>query len=232
MTLLELITTLRTSILDDTGGDVVTDWTVDDSDCLWSNDELASYFDRAQREYCRRRAIRDTSSTVTDVTLVAGTAAYALDPVIKSVEEIAVVSNGDPIDRLYQDEYPADINGLTWADGSTKYYTLLERTLTLYPTPTADDALKLTVRRSPTATLTWASSDESPEINADDHDALLDWAAHLAYLKHGADTRDPDLSGRHQGLFTQRVGPRRNTQEQFIRAHHANRRLRTRAQPF
>ncbi len=233
MTLADLLTRLRTDFLDDTGGDVVTSWTTDDEDCLWSNAELVRHLDAAQNEFCERLAIRDASTpAVVDITLVDGTAKYALHASIISVEEVTLASTGAPVCKLYEEERAAMYQTVNDLD-DVKYYQedIDARSLRIWATPSAADTLNMVVLRRPINAMVWSdwatAGSTTPEIDAHFHESLLYWAAHLALLKADSDTRDMEMSGRYQGKFTQIVGPRRTAQEQHIRKQAANRAHRT-----
>jgi hypothetical protein len=46
----------------------------------------------------------------------------------------------------------------------------------------------------------------SPEINEQYHEGLLNWAAHLAYMKNDSETYNTDKAKYYENLFTAQFG--------------------------
>lgn len=243
MTLLELIYLARQR-LDDYGGDTGTVpagfsyyWEADDAGCLWRNAELTHFANSACNELAHRIPIVDsTTAEVAQINLVAGRATYPVDSRILAIDSVVLASTGVPLVKIHDAQErsqwsdPAD---QTYADASIvqQYRGDLDAaSLTVYATPTVTDTLRMTVRRLPLEPLTWASrSAEIEEFPSRYHEALIDWVCMLAYLKRDADTMNYEASGRHQGLFTDAVGPRINFRHAAVLKDVAGRRLRTRA---
>lgn len=102
-TIRDIIRDCRIDILDDFPGDAVAyDWTYDDEGHLWSNRELVSFLDDAQKEFARRRPIHDATTTeITQYTVSAGTQpSITLDSRILYVESVTLQS------RIDAEEYP------------------------------------------------------------------------------------------------------------------------------
>jgi hypothetical protein len=243
MTLLELIYRARLR-LDDLGGDTGTPsapytyyFEEDDSGCLWGNQELISYVNSARNEFAHRLPLRDsTTEELTEITLMADVATYAIDPRILAIDSVVLASTGEPLfklsdadDRsLWRDPYDTSYNEPTSVE---QYRTdFNDYILTVYATPTEEDTLNLAVRRLPLDTLLWEDANlEIAEPAARYHEALLEWVCMQAYLKRDADTFNAELAGRHQGLFTDAVGPRIQFSHAAVRREVAGKRLRTRA---
>lgn len=228
--LLELVTRLRQR-LDDFGGDSEL-WKTDDAGCLWSNLELSTYLSEAETEWVRRRqGLRDrTTAAVCEIALVIDQADYALDPRVLSVDSVWL--NDDSLTKIFQNDVEG---GLTASPTTVTYYQedAEEGLLRLYATPDATGTLKLAVRRLPLTPMSWVDAAGAalvtPEINARAHFDLIDWAAHLAYLKQDADTEDMQKAGYHQGRFSQRAGDVRSAKEERMLKDTANARLRVRS---
>jgi hypothetical protein len=76
-------------------------------------------------------------------------------------------------------------------------------TLTLILAPSVDDIAQLVVSRIP---LTPFTLQTSPEIEERYHEGLMDWAAHLAYMKNDSDTLNLNLSKFYEGKFIEQFG--------------------------
>ncbi len=243
MTLLELIYRVRLR-LDDFGGNTGAPsapytyyWEEDDSGCLWRTDELVVFVNSARTEMAHRLPLHDsTTEELTEITLMEDVAGYAIDPRILAIDSVVLASTGAPLiklsnadDRsLWRDPYDTTYSEPT----SVEHYRtdFNDYILTVYATPTEADTLNLAVRRLPLDTLLWEDANlEIAEPAARYHEALIDWVCMQAYLKRDADTFDKELAGRHQGLFTDAVGPRIQFTHDAIRKEIAGKRLRCRS---
>ena len=201
MTLQELLTLLRESILNDRS-----DRVDGSSDYLWTDATLVSYINEAQRRFAvRSLVLRDASTSgLTQVTLVAGQAIYPLHEDVLAVLsakpanlEADLTRVGHAVLAAYRaptDQWidPTGYTGLPAgpslaystdeglsADANDSFGVV---TLRVYPTPTAQQAgevIKLRVVRKPVR-LTIDNLDAVPEIPEDHHIEMLDWAAYLA----------------------------------------------------
>lgn len=255
MTLLELLANLRANLYDvpDRGPpppEVTYTWEVDDALCLWKNAELMVYLNEACNELARRQPIRDDArSAMTRLSLRPGTARYNYSPRILAIDDVRLETDGIPLTKLSMaDEWNRRSDGADprapWGvdrnhdPGKPYYYSLdtNERVMTLYDTPSEIDYLLLTVRRLPKDPLNWDQrATQIPEFPEHIHDALLLWAAVMAYRKRDSDTGaqiNAELSGFYQGQFTQSVGPRISFVTEATRKEVAGKRLRTRAQYY
>lgn len=243
MTLLELIYLARQR-LDDYGGDTGTVpqnytyyWEADDTGALWKNAELVAYANAACNELAHRIPIVDSTTVdVTQIDLEIGTATYAIDPRVLAIDSVVLASTGVPLVKIHDAQERSqwsDPLDQTYADASVvQHYRddLDAASLTVYATPTMTDTLRMTVRRLPLDSWTWADrKNEIEEFPSRYHDALVNWVCMLAYLKRDADTMNYEASGRHQGLFSDAVGPRVNFKHMKILKDVAGKRLRTRA---
>ena len=208
MTLLELVTYLRRSLLDDVGGTSVAweDLTEDDaaSDQLrWSNEELTRFINEAQNRVCADAlAIKDSSTFSIDV--LAGTSEYTLDSRILQVKGIYLGSLGkELIEQEYEDIYTRQ-NWRTVTGTPTHYMLDIDTgKIRLYPTPEADDTVNLVVYRLPLQQLDWELNDiQSSELRAEYQIPMLNWAAYLAYQKDEANTFDPQRATYFRQLYT------------------------------
>jgi len=76
-------------------------------------------------------------------------------------------------------------------------------TITFILAPSADDIAALVVSRIP---LTPFTLQTSPEIEEKYHEGLMDWAAHLAYMKNDSDTLNLNLAKVYETRFDRAFG--------------------------
>ncbi len=174
---------------------------------LWDDDELTLYLEDAEFEAAIRADLIEESSndTYCSVALVADQNEYTLDDLIYEVVRARVSGGSHYLERTSREVL--DVKHFAWDEdsGTPREYFLRDgNKLTVYPTPTEDGTLKLTVLRAP------VSMDTSPEINRRHHMRLLDWVYYRAYSKHDADTYDKRLAATHQALFEMYFGPRKD----------------------
>lgn len=202
MTLADLLSELRDNLLHDKSDQIS-----GASDYLWSDKTLVRYINEAQRRFARRSlCLRDAvTSAATQVTTVAGQAAYPLHASVIAVLSVQMTgdrqdlaraghdglnSHQSPDGRLFD---PAQLAGLppgkplAWttdegvladANGSLSLVNLQ-----LYPVvaaPYDGVVAKLRVVREPINDLTLKNTAAYPEIPAAHHLDMLDWAAYLA----------------------------------------------------
>lgn len=243
MTLLELVYLARQR-LDDLGGDTGTVpvdytyyWEYSDASCLWTNAELTAYANAACNELAHRIPIVDsTTDDITQIDLEVGTATYAIDPCILAIDSVVLASTNVPLVKIHNAQERSqwiDPLDQTYADALIvqQYRDDLDSlSLTVYATPTVVDTLRMTVRRLPLIPLVWADRDEEiEEFPPRYHPALIDWVCMQAYMKRDTDTLNYEASGRHQGLFSDAVGPRTSFQHAAILKDVAGKRMRTRS---
>lgn len=255
MTLLDLVATLRRR-LDDLGGDTgpaptgyTYYWEYDDGDCLWPNADLVSLIIEAQNEFCRRRPLRGAMQ----LAITAGTTDYAirepdvgfgLNATILSIQAIHRQATGQPVRKIdkrhldpavayppvsfYQEDAPV-LNDYSPPSGAI----VAERSIRILGTPEAAETLVLTVERLPDAWYVpdWDSRKlGEPEIDPQFHRVLVEYAAHLAFLRRDFDTYNPDLAAQALALFDRTVGPLQSAVDWEWRRRKANTRPRATAQ--
>lgn len=206
MNLLALVTFLRTSILDDTGGTGV-EWEGigredDDADMLrWSNEELVEFIDEAVRQVYRRiLPVKDSSL---DIAITAGVSTYILNPKIIQLLRTRLTSTGLALNEV-------DINDL-WdiSDWESKTGTPTcftpnydTATITLFPIPEIDDTLKILVNRYPLVDLSWSKNTALVGLRQEVLLPMLNYAAFMAYNKDEENTSDAAIANRFLDLFT------------------------------
>lgn len=205
MTLGELLTLLRESILNDR-----TDRTSGSSDYLWTDAVLIMFINEAQRRFATHSfVLRDgTTDAATKVIMVAGQSIYPLHTSVMSVMSAKMASKPSDLTRVGHTLFsayrtPTD----TWQDPATYANigpgptlaistdeainanaggSFSQISLRVFPTPAAaqdGEVMRLRVIRKPLRTFTTADITDAtavPEIPDDHHIEMLDWAAYMA----------------------------------------------------
>jgi hypothetical protein len=162
---------------------------------LWSDAEIISYIDEAQREFCRRTGgLADATSTeCARVEVVAGQALCDISPKVLKIRAVfdedgkqLVIVNFEDIQNgdLSGEELFADVEGTV----SKVVVGMEPNKIQLIHTPAEDQTLNLIVYRLPIEDIEDTSCEL--EIDAQHHEALLLWARRLAHLKADAEAYD------------------------------------------
>ena len=220
MTGQEMIAHLRESVLDDSAAPY-----------LWQDTELMRYLNYAEVQACRRAHLIIDGTTSNDngtaatagtvgqrplctLSLIADTATYILSPKILQIKRCQLRSMQipliGPVTYPEIDEYVSGwigTNGTVSTAGSGGYpmYFLNEpgNTITFIQAPSVSDTASLVVSRIPLTPFTISSS---PEIAEKYHEGLMDWAAHLAYMKNDSDTLNLNLAKVYADKFEVQFG--------------------------
>lgn len=222
MKLSDLLDELRSGILNDRS-----DRTAGSSDYLWTDASLVRYINEAQRRFAKRSyVIRDNSTAeVVNVTLEEGVTEYTLHQSVMFVitariedSQLDLVRVGHSALGDYSNPNTVIYSPVfeTLAPGAPQAYTTDETlgedddgtisavTLRVYPEPRAEDAgtvIKLRVVRMPLDELTVNSLSAVPEIPADHHLEMLDWAAYLALRIVDQDAGNPKRAAEFAASF-------------------------------
>lgn len=203
MNLLELVTHLRTNILDDTGGQGV-DWTVysktdfDSIQLRWTNEELVANINEAIRVVYRRiEPIKDFITIDTEI----GKNVYTLPPYVLKPLKLKR-SDGTEINEKSINEFWS-LQKLDTATGPlTDFFSDVKTgTIRVYPIPAKVENLTMMVYRRPITELNWIDNDLSPELTDLFHIPMLNYVAFLSYMKDEANTLDPKRAETFRGLF-------------------------------
>ena len=221
MTLGDLLDELRQNILSDR-----TDQIAGASDQLWTDKTLVRYINEAQDRFAKRsECLRDaTTPDVCQVSIVAGTDRYALNPKIIGVLSARV--RGTNVDlaraghanldtyRAPDNRYFDTSNFSTLLPGKTIAFTTDEgmladgynalnaMTLRVFPNVGVglDGILDLRVVRFPLSKLYLENLDAVPEIPEQYHLNMLDWAGYLALRRPDLDVAGGDAPNRSKEL--------------------------------
>uniref|UniRef100_A0A6M3LHH2 Uncharacterized protein n=1 Tax=viral metagenome TaxID=1070528 RepID=A0A6M3LHH2_9ZZZZ len=223
---------------------------------LWETDSLLRLLNYAEVQACRRAHLLIDGTTANDygtagtagtlgqkplctVTLVAGTATYNLSPKILSIKRCQLGSMTTPLSGpvSYDDLDYQLLPGWTGTAGSIGtagsgghpevFLNKPGNTITFVRAPSASDTAYLVVSRIPLISFTLQTA---PEIDEQHHDGLLDWAAHLAFMKNDSDTLNLNLSKTYEDRFTLRFGPLPDAAaERWMKTFSQKQRMRPRA---
>lgn len=227
MNLQQLVDELRDNILYDRSDSVA-----GDPDQLWTDVTLVRYINEAQRRFAKRSfIIRDaTTAEVVNVTLVEGVSEYTLHQSVLAVisakvdgatRDLARVGHSvlnDAVNPNAEIFNAATLN--TAVPGAPIAYATDETiaeddegtsaavSLRIYPVPDATAAgtlIKLRVVRMPIEDLTTRDMAAIPEVPADNHLEMLDWAAYLALRIVDSDAGNPKRAAEFAASFEQHV---------------------------
>lgn len=227
----ELVSYLRESILDDSA-----------LPYLWSDVELLRFLNYAEVQACRRAHLLIDGTTANDsgtagtastagqralcsVSLVANQATYFLSPKVLQIKRCQLRSMTYPLSGPVS--YPEldfyipgwwGTSGTVGTAGSGGYPQFFMNepvnTITFVPSPSVNDTAQMVISRLP---LIFFGLSTSPEIAAEHHDGLCDWAAHLAFSKPDSETMNVELSKMYESRFISRFGQLPDANSERIR---------------
>jgi hypothetical protein len=185
---------------------------------LWSDARLIRFANEAQIEACRRgQLLTDSTSRVCEVAVPAGDPMVTLDRSISNVVRARLASTRrllQPVTLEYMDS-----SGDIWEDASGTPFLYVTDCQTgvvrLYPTPTVDDSILLTVQRYPLDAM--AADTDEPEIRTDAHYALVQWMLYRAYNKQDADGFNPQKAKTALAEFESEFGRRSSARNEAWR---------------
>lgn len=211
---------------------------------LWSDDELNGYLSASVQQACiRTRMLQESvAPELTRIELIAGQALYTLHPSVLAIRSASLLLAKRTCEltttRQMDRDYPAYQVRTTDGSGRDTYLVLDEQKghIRVWPTPQAPsdplvpEVLVLSVWRLPTEIEAMDSDADEPVLPVHQHEDLIDWAEHLAYLKIDAETRDVGRSNEAAGRFAAKFGqsptwrqiqlwglsPRRGSQARFV----------------
>ena len=200
--MLELVTYLRTNILDDTGGQG-TDWSshseedYDSYQLRWSNEELVSNINEAINQVYRRATpAKDTYKLKT----IQGVSNYKIPSYILKILLMRIPDLTE-IDEVSLEDIWSIPNLDSKISSPRKYVTdHLTNTISLYPIPDKEYSVSMMVYRLPLKRLELNSS-EDLELKEEFNLPMLHYAASLCYMKDEANTLDPNRSQYFMSLF-------------------------------
>lgn len=203
---------------------------------LWTDDDVNRYFDDTLNDACERaRLIEDsTSIECTRISVRIGVALYNLHESIFFIERAKLdgqptsLGRTDIYDLDRENDWPVANYGTgagnwTNASGSPRLFADEGKQIRLVPIPTANDVLRLVVKRRPIAPV--ADGDE-PEIPSNLHVRLIDGMMARAYMRRDGDTYDPQAAQRAEMEFMRYFGERSDINVMRKRRQHRPRTTR------
>jgi len=205
----QLVSYLRTNILDDTGGTGVEWDAFEDNDSgsiqlRWGNEELIANINEAiNLVYRRTHPVKDIGT----IAVTALTNKYTLPYYCLEIL-LVKLSNGDALRETDVASLWNNQSFLTDIAEPVYYISDMEGdTLTLYPKPIANDTLTYMYYRLPITPLSWNSPTAQPELRVEYQLPMLFYAAHLCYMKDEVNTLDPKRALTYLSLFDAEFPP-------------------------
>jgi len=179
---------------------------------LWSDNEVISFIDHAQQEFCRMTdGIRDDYSPDTRIILRAGRDWAYLNPLILEIRRAWRVSDKKPVAVLNIEDLDRDLGLDDYGFPRNSIYTGVpgevraivvggdEERVRILDTPQTNDYIQMSVYRLPLEQI--GSVNDNLEISQKHIRSLLLWMKHLAYNKHDAETYDRARAERYGAEF-------------------------------
>jgi len=149
------------------------------------------------------------------LTLVAGKAVYSLSPKILQVKRCQLTGIDypltGPITSMEADEQMAGWMGTSGTVGTagtggfpSSFMNDPINQVTFLLAPSASGTANMIISRLPLISFTLQTS---PEIAEPYHEGLLNWAAHLAYMKNDSETLNLSMAKDFENRFTAQFGP-------------------------
>ncbi len=191
----------------------------DANDPLWSDTEVYSYMDQAQKQFARETDYFSdvTTSEIVDVSVTTDEPFISLDPRITKIRGARMVGTGIKlVPKKYEDMentgYARDAydsyafsQSINWesATGTPRFIvTDMEPNLgRLVPVPQTDDAIKLRVYRLPLEDISEANNSEFEITETEYQRGLMYYMKYLAYQKNDSDVYNEQLSKEAFALF-------------------------------
>lgn len=184
-----------------------------------SDEWLTKRANQGEKEACRRAGlITESVHAMCSVSVAAGDPVVPLDPRIINIKKARLALDSQPLCPVRSDQLSFDWESET---GTPSHYVTDYQSgaIRLYPSPTVNDDLLLTVTRLPLKDM--ASGEDKPEIREEYHDALVQWVLYRAYGKQDADIFDPAKAAKALALFEREFGRKSSARnEEWTRQRH------------
>lgn len=210
MTLLELINTYRSL-------------SRDNEQPYFVSDALATIFaNEAQDEACRRGDLLiDSSSSMCSISVLAGNPLISLNSSILDVRRAKLSNGAAHLLPIKTDDLDAFAENWESESGIPSHYVIDYQSgyIRLYPSPSANDSLQITVRRLSAESM--ADDADEPEIRREVHFALVHWMMFRAYSISDSDMYDPIKASNALREFEREFGGKHSVRnEMWSRTNH------------
>ena len=175
------------------------------------SDTLAKrYANQAESQVARRsRLIVD--STTDGVAIVGYTAndpIVQIDPRIISIRRARLRSGSNPLLKRKVRDMDCELRGWDSSSNTSTPFVIVvdyeSNVLRLYPTPSADGELMMTVTVEPLVEM--ESISDTPTIAPRNHDGMINWMKFRAYSNNDLDLYSPENAAKALVLFEQEFG--------------------------
>lgn len=189
---------------------------------LWSDEELNDFIGQAVDEAAiRSRSILDsTTAACCSIAAVAAKSAYPLHPSVFQIKRVYDITNQTELKKTsfeelddFRSSWQSDTGNPTHYIDDFNHYgddSAGKRSVTLYPIPTINASIKLTVYRVPLDELDDGSEPELPSFQ---HADLIWWVCYLAYLKQDADAVNVGKSAQFEQKFIEAFGKKQDARK-------------------
>lgn len=174
---------------------------------LWTDTEIFSYIDDAQKMFCRLTGgVADSTSPLCSIPVVEGDEYVSYDPRILKLRALRRLSDGRSVTILNHNDLGSTLSArddygqpALWGAGGLRFSDVPSAVgavvtgidankMRLVAPAAADDTLHAVVYRLPLEEITDVSTEF--EIDEQHHRHLLSWVKHLAHEKQDAETYD------------------------------------------
>ena len=176
---------------------------------IWTDAEWAEFADDAELEAARRaHLLVDASSPAARAVVTASDPVVKLDPRVLFIRRARLASASVPLAMRVARRMDEEVAGWETAKPSTPSVLIPDwetGAVRLYPPPTQDDELILTVVREPLAAMDGDLARE-PEILPRYHRSLIEWMKYRAYSKPDTQSFDPKAAEKAEAKFAAEFG--------------------------
>ena len=184
--------------------------------------DLFDFANEAEEEACRRaHLLRDsTTSAVCTVAVTAGDPVVTLHASIIDVLRVKMASETVPLQIVPQNEMDRVNVGWDSITGKPRAVVVGRDTgkLRLWPTPTANETLALTVSRLPLVEMN--DTEDTPEVPRPYHRALAQWMLYRVFSIRDSELFDPNKAGVALANFEREFGKRQSARNEMWRREH------------
>lgn len=174
---------------------------------LWSDVDIYSYIDDAQKQFCRLTGgIPDASTAeVTEVVAIVAAPTVELHESILKIRAAYRTSDGREVEIVNYEDMPAKGLRFDGSDGPVRRLVIGmdENVARWLPIPDAQETVQLVVDRLPLCEVTASKAPQKLEVSHKHHHGLMHWMKARAYGKQDAETYNKVKSVEFEAKFRQ-----------------------------